>query len=67
MFKWISTLLKNIKNFITSTYHVIRGQYAPHYMDKFHYRFNRHYDLEALMPFFLVTALKVLTIPSQAC
>ncbi len=40
-FNWVNTLLGNVKNAITGTYHAIRGQHAPRYLAEFEYRFNR--------------------------
>ncbi|CAM4199897.1 hypothetical protein VRRI112168_17755 [Vreelandella rituensis] len=57
-FNWVNTLLGNVKNAITATYHAIRGQHAPSYLAEFEYRFNRRYDLKAMIPRFLTVAVK---------
>lgn len=62
-FKWVNTLLGNVKNAITGTYHAIRGQHTPRYLAEFEYRFNRRYDLGAMIPRFLVAALKAPPMP----
>ncbi|CAM4148884.1 hypothetical protein VRRI112168_15900 [Vreelandella rituensis] len=58
-----TTLLGNVKNAITGTYHAIRGQHAPRYLAEFEYRFNRRYDLKAMIPRFLAVAVKTPPMP----
>ncbi len=62
-FNWINTLLGNVKNAITGTYHAIRGQHAPRYLTEFEYRFNRRYDLKAMIPRFLTVAVRTPPMP----
>jgi transposase-like protein len=49
-FKWVNTALGNIKTAITATYRAIRHKHVPRYLAEFEYRFNRRYDLAAMMP-----------------
>ncbi len=49
-FKWVNTTLGNIKSAIAGTYRAVRDKHAPRYLAKFEYRFNRRYDLAAMMP-----------------
>src|ERR1700738_3455580 len=49
-FKWVNTTLGNIKSAITGTYRAIRDKHVPRYFAEFEYRFNRRYDLAAMMP-----------------
>lgn len=49
-FKWVNTMLGNIKNAMTGTYRAIRSKHIPRYLAEFEYRFNRRYDLAAMMP-----------------
>src|SRR5258708_7277824 len=49
-FKWVNTTLGNIKSAITGTYRTIRHKHVPRYLAEFEYRFNRRYDLAAMMP-----------------
>ena len=48
--KWVNTTLGNIKSAITGTYRAIRDKHVPRYLAEFEYRFNRRYDLAAMMP-----------------
>jgi transposase-like protein len=49
-FKWVNTTLGNIKSAITGTYRALRDKHVPRYLAEFEYRFNRRYDLAAMMP-----------------
>jgi transposase-like protein len=49
-FKWVNTALGNIKAAIAGTYRAIDQKHVPRYLAEFEYRFNRRYDLAAMMP-----------------
>jgi hypothetical protein len=49
-FKWVNTALGNIKAAITGTYRAINSKHVPRYLTEFEYRFNRRYDLAAIIP-----------------
>jgi hypothetical protein len=49
-FKWVNTTLGNIKSAITGTYRAVHDKHVPRYLAEFEYRFNRRYDLAAMMP-----------------
>ncbi len=49
-FKWVNTALGNIKAAIVGTYRSINGKHFPRYLAEFEYRFNRRYDLAAMLP-----------------
>ncbi len=49
-FKWVNTLLANLKTAITGTYHAIKFQkYAQRYLSESQYRFNRRFDLSTIL------------------
>jgi ribosomal protein L37AE/L43A len=48
-FKWVNTIIGNIKNAITGTYRAAR-KHADRTLAEFEYRFNRRFDLESLIP-----------------
>ena len=48
-FKWVNTVLGNVKNAITGTYHSVSRKHAPRYLAEFEYRFNRRYNLPAMI------------------
>ena len=39
-FRWVNTILGNIKNALRGTYHAIRPKYAQRYLSEFEYRFQ---------------------------
>ena len=41
LFKWVDTILGNIKTAISGTFHAIEERYVPRYLAEFEYRFNR--------------------------
>jgi len=43
-------MLGNVKNAIQGTYHGISDQHAPRYLAEFGSRFNRRFDLPAMIP-----------------
>jgi ISXO2-like transposase domain len=49
-FKWVNTALGNIKAAIVGTYRATDQKHVPRYLAEFEYRFNRRYDLAAMMP-----------------
>ena len=49
-FRWVNTALGNIKAAIVGTYRAIDQKHVPRYLAEFEYRFNRRYDLAAMMP-----------------
>jgi transposase-like protein len=49
-FKWVNIALGNIKAAIVGTYRAIGPKHVPRYLAEFEYRFNRRYDLAAMLP-----------------
>jgi hypothetical protein len=48
-FKWVNTVLGNLKGILHGTYHAIRRQHVARYLAEFQYRFNRRFDLRSLV------------------
>jgi transposase-like protein len=49
--RWVNVLLSNVKRAIGGSYHAIRqGKYARLYLAEAAYRFNRRFDLRAILP-----------------
>jgi len=49
IFKWVNTMLGNVKSALLGTYRAIRDKHVPRYLASFGYRFNRRYDLAAML------------------
>jgi transposase-like protein len=62
-FKWVNTTLGNIKSAITGTYRSIRQKHVPRYLAEFEYRFNRRYDLAAMLQRLGYVALRTPPMP----
>jgi transposase-like protein len=48
-FRWVNTMLGNVKAAMTGTYRAVREKHAPRYLAEFAYRFNRRYDLGSMI------------------
>jgi predicted RNA-binding Zn-ribbon protein involved in translation (DUF1610 family) len=50
-FTWVNTLLGNVKTALAGTYHAFNfRKYAHRYLAEYQYRFNRRFDLKAILP-----------------
>lgn len=50
-FKWLNVLLGNVKTAFSGTYHAFKfAKYARRYLAEMQYRFNRRFDLPAMVP-----------------
>jgi transposase-like protein len=50
-FRWVNTMLGNLKTAISGTYHSINhSKYGNRYLAEFSYRFNRRFDLASMLP-----------------
>jgi len=63
MFKWVNTMLGNVKNALLGTFHAIRDKHVPRYLAEFEYRFNRRFDLELMIPRFIYIAARTPAMP----
>lgn len=62
-FYWVNTVLGNLKSALRSTYHAIGRKHAPRYLADFQYRFNRRFDMTALIPRLAFAALRTPPMP----
>ena len=62
-FKWANTALGNIKAAITGTYRAVNSKHVPRYLAEFEYRFNRRYDLAAMVPRLAWAAVRTTPMP----
>lgn len=49
-FKWVNTMLGNIKASLVGTYRAIRKKHMVRYLAEFEWRFNHRFDLAAMIP-----------------
>ena len=64
-FKWVNTALGNIKAAITGTYRAISSKHVPRYLAEFECRFNRRYDLAAMIPRLCWAGVRTAPMPYQ--
>ncbi|NOT84448.1 MAG: IS1595 family transposase, partial [Methylococcaceae bacterium] len=62
-FAWVNTMIGNVKNAITGTYHAISPKHLPRYLAEFCYRHNRRLQLESMLPHLAYVALRTPTMP----
>jgi transposase-like protein len=62
-FKWVNTMLGNVKNSLLGTFHAIREKHVPRYLAEFEYRFNRRFDLPAMIERLLFVSLRTPPMP----
>lgn len=65
-FRWVNTLLGNLKTGLSGTYHAFDfAKYAHRYLAEFQYRFNRRFDLKVILKRLLRAAALTRPHPSQ--
>ncbi len=62
-FTWVNTMIGNVKNAMTGTYHAINPKHLPRYLAEFCYRFNRRFQLDDMLPRFAYVALRTPPMP----
>lgn len=62
-FKWVNTILGNVKNALRGTFHAVREKHAPRYLAEFEYRFNRRFDLPSMIDHLLYVSLRTPPMP----
>ncbi|MCK5776955.1 MAG: IS1595 family transposase [Bacteroidales bacterium] len=64
-FIWVNTMIGNVKNSITGTYHSINEKHLPRYLAEYCYRFNRRFNLKDMLPRFMYVALRTAPMPQR--
>ena len=62
-FKWVNTVLGNIKAAMVGTYRAVRAKHVPRYLAEFEYRFNRRYRLETMIARLAYVSLRTAPMP----
>ena len=57
-FKWVNTALGNLKTAIVGTLKSVAKRYVPRYFAEFQYRYNRRFDLPAMLDRLAVIAVR---------
>jgi transposase-like protein len=64
-FNWVNTMLGNIKNAITGTLHAVSPRHVPRYLAAYEYRFNRRFNLPAMIERLAYVALRTPPMPQR--
>ena len=64
-FYWVNTVLGNLKSALRSTYHSIKPRHAARYLAEFQYRFNRRFNLGAMVSRLATVALRTPPMPER--
>jgi transposase-like protein len=62
-FKWVNTVLGNVKSAIRGTFHAVSEKHAPRYLAEFEYRFNRRFHLPDMIERLLYVSLRTPPMP----
>ncbi len=62
-FKWVNTVLGNVKSALRSTFHAVREKHVPRYLAEFEYRFNRRFDLPSMIERLVYVAARTPPMP----
>ena len=60
-FRWVNTILGNLKTALRGAYHAIRPKYAQRDLSELESRFNRRFDLPDIIPRLVYVALRTAT------
>ena len=64
-FKWVNTIIGNIKKSIHGTFHAISKKHFSRYLAEFCYRFNRRFDLTQMIPRCGYIAVRTAPMPQR--
>jgi transposase-like protein len=62
-FKWVNTVLGNVKCALIGTFRAIASQHVPRYLSSFAYRFNRRFNLPDMFARLVYVALRTPPMP----
>jgi len=62
-FKWVNTVLGNIKAAMAGTFRAVRDKHTPRYLAEFEYRFNRRYRLDDMIDRLAHVSLRTAPMP----
>lgn len=66
-YRWLNVLLGNLKTALRGTHHAFKfAKYAPRYLADAQYRFNRRFDLAAMVPRLGLAVMRATPCPRRA-
>jgi len=64
-FKWVNTMISNVKNAMHGTYHAINNRHLPRYLAEFCFKFNRRFNLEKMMEQLIYSSIQTAPMPQR--
>ena len=64
-FKWVNTMIGNVKNSIRGSYHAISQDHIPRYLAEFCFRFNRRFKLGNMIRQLAYAAVNTPPVPQR--
>jgi hypothetical protein len=64
-FKWVNTMIGNVKTALTGTCHAIDPKHLPRYLAEFCFRFNHRFNLRKLLPLLGQIMVKTPPMPKK--
>lgn len=64
-FKWVNTMISNVKNSMHGTYHAINNKHLPRYLAEFCFKFNRRFDLGKMIDNLIHSSIQTAPMPER--
>lgn len=64
-FKWVNTMINNVKNSMYGTYHSINKKHLPRYLAEFSFKFNRRFNLEKMFEQLIYLSIQTASMPQR--
>lgn len=64
-FKWVNTMISNVKNSMHGTYHAINKKHLPRYLAEFCFKFNRRFDLANMLEQLIYSSIQTAPMPQR--
>ncbi|CED61668.1 transposase, IS1595 family [Moritella viscosa] len=64
-FKWVNTMISNVKNSMHGTYHAINQKHLPRYLAEFCFKFNRRFNLKNMLEQLIVSSIRTAPMPQR--
>ena len=64
-FKWVNTMIGNVKNAMHGTYHAIHLKHLPRYLAEFSFKFNHRFHLESMITDLARASLRTAPMPQR--
>lgn len=65
VFRWVNTIIGNVKRALHGTYHSVSSKHLPRYLAEFSFRFNNRFHMELMVPYLIQHAAAAIPIPQR--